>query len=263
MNKIQQAISKVDLKAVLATDHPMIQEITYEPSRTSRSTSKHADVWGYAPDSWFFALKITLKPGVAYLQQRDDRGDRITPAQRVTTGLEVVGQGNRVLTLQDGEIVAENSTFFPNQEFNDLGIGSSFYVAQERFYRALGVRYVRLYAAAVGRYVWARQGFRFTDPKKARDLGNRMRHYLRSCELPVPKGVLKESWDLVNYEVPGAERDGDKIGKFFALKTFPCWEGFKYLDDADHNKVAIASRKETFSRLPGKIAFAPNKLDMF
>jgi hypothetical protein len=67
----------------------------------------------------------------------------------------------------------------------------------------------------------------------------------------------------VNFAVPGAERDGDKIGKFFALKTFPCWEGFKYLDDADHNKVAIASRTETFSRLPGKIAFAPNKLDVF
>jgi len=263
MNKIQQAISKADLKAALATDHPMIQEIVFEPSNLHRSTSKHADIWGYAPDSFFFALKIILKPGVVYMQQRDDRGARIKPVRRVTTGNEPVGQGNRVLTIQDGEIVAENSTFFPRQEFNDLGIGSSFYVAQERFYRALGVRYVRLFAASVGRYVWARQGFRFTDPKQARNLGNRMRHYLRSCELPVPKGVLKESWDLVNYSVPGAERAGDKIGKFFALETFPCWEGFKWLDNADHNHVAIQSRKETFARLPDRIRGAHSKLNMF
>lgn len=259
MTHIRSTISKTDLKTALATDHPMIEEIRYVPDTNTLSTSKHWDVWGYGDSAHYFALVIIPKAGVTYLQQRDDRGARITPVQRVTTGKEIIGQGNRVLLLKDGELVAENSTFFPNQEFNDLGIGSSFYVAQERFYQAIGVRYVRLFAAAIGRYVWARQGFRFKDTKQAPELSDRFRHFLRGCNLPV-KARFRESWDLVNYAVPGAERDGDKIGKFFALKTFPCWEGFKWLDDADHNKVATASRTETFARLPGKIPGCPAKL---
>jgi len=67
--------------------------------------------------------------------------------------------------IEDDEPVAENSTFFPNQQFNDLGIGSALYVSMERMYRALGIRRVTLLAVDVGVYVWARQGFAFSEPE--------------------------------------------------------------------------------------------------
>ena len=262
MNIIEQRLAKLDIKRLLSTDHPMVREFEFVPRSSTRSTSKHADGWVYGDESFYFAIRIHLKPGVVYLQQRDGSGVRITPVKRVTTGLEEVGQGNRVLTIQDGGIVAENSTFFPNQEFNDLGIGSSFYVAQERLYRALGVRHVRLVAAAVGRYVWARQGFKFLHTEQALTLGSGFRGFLRKCGIP-SNGRFRHSWDLVNYHVPGAEREGDRIGKFFALQTFPVWEGFKRLDSAEHNDVAVASRKETFSHLPDRIEGAADNLTSF
>lgn len=262
MTTLSDRIWALDVPKILKTDHPMVHEFSFVPQNYTKSTSVHADEWEYGEDTYHFSLKILLKPGVRYLQQRNKAGVRIQPVERVTTGQEVVGQGNRVLTLKDGEIVAENSTFFPNQEFNDLGIGSALYVAQERFYRALGVRYVRLYAASVGRYLWARQGFKFLDRQNVTKLGNQFRQFLQGCELPV-RGSFRESWDLVNYSVPGGERNGDRIGKFFALQTFPAWEGFKYLDEQDHNKVAIASREETFARLPSKIPGAPKTLATF
>jgi len=259
MINIEKQLEQTDIQKYLRTDHPLVREFEFISTNAQRSTSKHADIWEYGEAPYHFAIGIHLKPGVTYWQQRDERGDRIEPVKRVTTGTELVGQGNRVLLVKDGEICAENSTFFPDQRYNDLGIGSAFYVAQERLYRALGVRYVRLFAAAVGRYVWARQGFKFVQTDQARSLGTTFRAFLRACDIPA-NGQFRESWDLVNYHVSGAERDGDRIGKFFALKTFPCWEGFTYLDEQDHRKVAIASREETFSRLPEKIVGAPDYL---
>jgi hypothetical protein len=263
LNNIETQLAKVDIAKALKTDHPMVLELEFVPKKLDRSTSKWADIWNYGDNVFHFSLEIHLKPGVVYWQQRDMRGARIEPVRRVTTGSEVVGRGNRVLMLQDGELIAENSTFFPNQEFNDLGIGSSFYVAQERLYRALGIRHVRLYAAAVGRYLWARQGFRFMDRKNVVSLGNKFRSFLRGCDIPTNGGSFRESWDIANYHVSGAERDGDRIGKFFALQTFPAWEGGKRLDDQVHNKIAVASREQTFSRLPDKIPGAPKILTTF
>lgn len=260
---IEKCLEQVDISKLLKTDHPMVREFRFIPNTSVKSTSVYADVWGYGEDSFHFSLEIHLKPGVRYLQQRDEAGERVTPVERVTTGEETVGRGNRVLFVKDGELCAENSTFFPDQEFNDLGIGSSFYVAQERLYRALGIRYVRLLAAFVGRYLWARQGFKFASPTQAGRLKTQFRHFLRGCGVPPGLSPIQESWDLVNYRVAGLERDGYGIGKYFALKTFPCWEGFKCLDERDHNQIAIASRVDTFSRLPEKIPGHTTLLDTF
>jgi len=259
---IQRRLAELDMPSLLKTDHPMVKEFRFESQSLEHSTSAHRNVWGYGEGTTFFSLDIKLKPGISYWQQRDEGGKRITPVRRVTTGEEEVGRGNRVLTIENGEIVAENSTFFPHQEFNDLGIGSSLYVAQERFYRALGVRKVRLFAASVGRYMWARQGFKFTDPNQTISLGKEFNFFLAAHGYPL--ATVMESWDIVNHvDTPRTSPVLDRIGKYFALRSFPSWEGFKLLDSDEHNQVAVASREETFSRLPDRIPGAPKTLITF
>ena len=139
-----------DIQAHLVTDHPMVAQFRFERTQ------------GYR-DDLSFALHIIPKGGVRYLQQRDARGSRVKPTERTLTGRERIGEGNRMIWAEGDELVAENCTFFPNQEFNDLGIGSALYVSMERFYRHLGIRRVNLLAVDVGVYVWARQGFAFAD----------------------------------------------------------------------------------------------------
>jgi len=244
-----RALSAREVQELLATDHPMIAQLRFE------QTSGDGDDLG-------FALHIIPRGGVRYLQQRDSRGQRVRPAWRTLSGSEVVGQGNRSLWLEGDELVAENSTFFPQQEFNDLGIGSALYVAQERLYRALGVRRVTLLAVDVGVYVWARQGFAFLRPETLADMIPRLERFLFGHQAPLgfDAEALQQSWDLANLAIPDVAIDGYRAGKAFMLSAAGPWHGVKLLDDARHNAVAEASRKETFARLPDKIEGAGSDL---
>ena len=77
--------------------------------------------------------------------------------------------------------------------------------------------------------------------------------------------VLRRRYAADGYVVvPGVlsaeEIDGYRAGKAFMLRHAPPWYGIKYLDDDEHNRVAEASRCETFARLPDKIDGAPGDL---
>lgn len=246
MPRIQIAdhnLSADDVQDLLATDHPMVAQFRFE------LTGSDGD------GGISFALHIIPRGGVRYLQQRDSRGQPVKPTWRNLTGSEVIGQGNRSVWLEGDELVAENSTFFPHREFNDLGIGSALYVAQERLYRHLGVRRVTLLAVDVGVYVWARQGFAFLRPETIDDMIPRLERFLfgHGAPLSFDTAALRESWDLANLDIPGVTIDGYRIGKAFMLTAAGPWHGIKYLDDERCNAVAEASRRETFARLPRKI----------
>jgi hypothetical protein len=245
-------LSEDEVRDLLATDHPMVEEFRFvkQHERPGQSLS--------------FALVIEPKKGVRYQQQRDARGERIDPVWRTLTGHEDIGQGNRGMHLQGGEIVAENHTFFPNQEFNDLGIGSALYVSMERMYRALGIRRVSLLAVDVGVYVWARQAFQFQEPgtlgQCTAGLERLVRHNDRSDS--IRRADFRHSWDVANFDVSGLLIDEYRVGKYFMLGEAPSWYGLKRLDDSAHNAVAEASRRETFARLPSKIEGAPGELEV-
>jgi len=153
------------------------------------------------------------------------------------------------------ELVAENLTFFPNQEYNDLGIGSALYVSLERFYRALGIRRIGLLAVDVGVYVWARQAFAFAAPSWVGTLVPELERFLgeHGHAVALDRSRYTESWDLANHDQPGLLVDGDRAGKAFMLQRAPSWNGIKLLDDERHCAVAEASRRETFARLPARI----------
>jgi hypothetical protein len=253
MSRIQiggRSITTTEIQELLATDHPMVEQFRFESSR------------GYRGESLGFTLHIIPRRGVRYAQQRDARGRRVEPVWRTLTGQETIGQGNRAIWLEGDELVAENCTFFPNQEFNDLGIGSALYASMERFYRHLGIRRVTLLAVDVGVYVWARQGFAFESRARVSGLVKELERFVHEHggSATLDPARFQESWDLANYDLAGLTIDGYRAGKAFMLTRAPPWHGTKYLDDARHNEVAEASRRETFARLPDKIEGAPATL---
>lgn len=245
-----RSLSKGDVRELLETDHPMVQEFRFVKQQEQRG------------QRIYFALLIVPTRGVRYQQQRDARGRRIKPLWKTLTGTEQVGQGNRVMWLEGDELVAENCTFFPNQEFNDLGIGSALYVSMERLYRHLRIRRVTLLAVDVGVYVWARQGFAFNEGGAVSSLGATLRDFLRQRveDYRWDPSQFQESWDFANFDVEGIEIDGYRAGKYFMLHEASPWYGIKYLDSEQHSAIAEASRRETFSRLPDKIEGAAGEL---
>lgn len=234
-------LSEADVQDLLATDHPMVERFRFRKQRESATQSVE------------FALEIVARPGVRYLQQRDGRGNRVEPVWRTLSSGDRIGQANRGLWLEAGAVVAENRTFFPDQRYNDLGIGSALYVSLERFYRHLGVRRVTLLAVDVGVYVWARQAFAFQQAGAAQDLAPRLERFLFGHRVAAATGDLDESWDFANFDVPGTTIDGYRPGKAFMLECAPPWHGVRLLGDPVYDAVACASRAETFSRLPAKI----------
>jgi hypothetical protein len=246
-------LSDDDVRDLLRTDHPMVERFRLDVQQARPGHNLR------------FALVIVPRRGVRYRQQRDGRGARVAQADGWSTldGEERIGQGNRVLWVEGDEVLAENATFFPDQTFSDLGIGSAMYVAQERLYRALGVRRVTLLAVEVGTYAWARQGFAFVEPDAAAALVPALERFLFGHGLPldgVDAGALRESWDLANVEVAGRSIDGERAGKAFMLRGVERWHGVRRLDDAIQMDVAERSRRETFGRLSVKIEGAPANL---
>ena len=185
-------LSRADVQDLLATDHPMVEQFRFDKQNESK---------GQRVD---FGLVIVPKRGIRYQQLRNASGSRIEPSWRKLDGRESIGQGNRSVWLSGGEMEAANHTFFPNQEFNDLGIGSALYVAMERLYRHLGVHMVSLLAVDVGVYVWARQGFAFQDPTEVDSLLPKLERFLHGHHAPitVDEARLQASWDFANYDVP-------------------------------------------------------------
>ena len=213
-----KSLSASDIKDLLYTDHPMVEEFRFEKTYENPGSSIN------------FSLKIIPKKNVRYLQIRDSMGYRIKPQWKTLTGNERIGQGNRVIMLHGNELVAENSTFFPNQEFNDLGIGSSLYVSMERLYRELGINRVTLLAVAVGVYVWARQGFAFDEPGMPGRLIQPFTNFINKngYKKRDEKLNLNNSWDFANFDIPGVMLDDYRVGKYYMLNRMSGWSGSNF-----------------------------------
>jgi hypothetical protein len=121
---------------------------------------------------------------------------------------------------------------------------------------------VTLLAVDVGTYVWARQGFAFSHRREVEDLVPLLRGLVAQHDQrdSFRASSFRHSWDLANYDLEGVAMDGYRLGKFFMLSEVMSWSGIKLLDEQMHNRVAEASRRETFARLPAKIEGGPAEL---
>jgi|GEM_PF-1894429 len=228
-----------EVERLLATDHPMVRSFTLVPlSATANS----------------FSFKLVIEPeaGVKYYQQRNRYGHPINPVLRTLTGSETIGEAHRRLYITDGKAYAENQTFFPNQEFNDLGIGSALYESQERLYDALRVKRVELYAVSVGVYVWARQGFDFEEGSTLWEVKKEFTRFLREMELPMPREI-QHSWDVANHRRE-ILLEGYPVGKYWMLRHASTWRGYKEMDNTLFREVAEQSRQEMRIKRKERIA---------
>ena len=243
------SMSYDQIKSLLVTDHPMIEEFKLVfVEETKLETARQ------------FELQIILKPGVHFLQQRDLHGYKLVdPIWKTTIGQEKIGMGLRTIFFEGYDLVAQNSRFFPNQEYNDLGIGSALYVSMERLYRAWGINKCRLHAVAVGRYAWARQGFDFLESGVASSMNKPFVDFITSNggTLTIP---MQHAWNFANFDIGWNDQSGYKIGKHFMLNHFNAWYGIKYLNDKRMSKIAENSRREVFAKLPAKIDGAHSDL---
>jgi len=240
INLAKKGLSKGEVEKLLKTDHPMVARFTFVPLTVTENQ---------------VSFKIVIEPraGVKYYQQRDKYGRPIQPVLKTLTGNEDIGEAYRRLYLMSGEIYAENQSFFPNQEFNDLGIGSALYESQERLYDALEVKRVDLYAVSVGVYVWARQGFDFAHQPTLAEMRERFLAFLKARDLPLPS-LVHRSWDIANHR-RDLLLDGEPIGKYWMLNHATSWEGYKLMDDPSFREIAERSRQEMRAkrkeRIPG------------
>ncbi len=228
------------IERLLETDHPMVARFTFVPLTVTDNQ---------------ISFKIVIEPrgGVKYYQQRDRYGRPIQPILKTLTGNEEIGEAYRRIYVMSGEVYAENQSFFPNQEFNDLGIGSALYQCQERLYDALGVKRVDLYAVSVGVYVWARQGFDFAHQETLVEMRERFLAFLKERTLPLPD-LVHRSWDIANHR-RDLLLEGDPMGKYWMLNHASSWEGYKLMGDSSFREVAEKSRHEVRlkrkERIPG------------
>jgi hypothetical protein len=227
-------LSESEIEELLSTDHPLVENFLFVKKYESET---HLS----------FRIDIHPKIGVEFLQQRDSSGRRIVPVKRVTTVDDRIGSANRTISLSVGRLFAENQTFFPNQEFNDLGIGSALYESQERLYRALGIEKISLLAVDVGRYAWARQGFECEHRFQLKEMVKEFTEFLKKKELEPPASI-EHIWDIAGYVIGGASFDDDPVGKYWMLIFSDCWEGCRVLDDPLSNRVAEAARAATKER---------------
>ena len=224
-------VTSEKMEELLATDHPLVEGFRFVKVYES-------------PAELSFRIDIIPKVGVEFMQQRDASGRRIKPTKRVTSPEDRIGGGNRLLYLSGGKLFAENQTFFPNQEFNDLGIGSALYESQERLYRELGVEKVSLLAVDVGRYVWAKQGFDCDSRSQLSDMAEEFAAFLAREGLETFTEI-KHLWDIACFDIKGVRFEEYPVGKSWMLRAANSWSGFRFLDDDLSNKVAESSRAAT------------------
>jgi len=223
-----KSLNEARIERLLDTDHPMVKFKFVLLSQLS--------------DQIRFKIVIIPKAGVKYYQQRDKKGEKIEPVLKKLNGDEWIGEAFRRLYTIAGEVYAENESFFPNREFNDLGIGSALYESQERLYDELGVKRIDLFAVSTGVYVWARQGFDFYHTNTLWEMKEGFKGFLRQKGLSQPKEI-ERSWEIANYR-RDIKIEGDPVGKYWMLKYAPCWEGFKIMEDAIFREIAEKSRQE-------------------
>jgi hypothetical protein len=232
-------MSSEKIEELLSTDHPLVERFQFVQVYES-------------PAEVAFRLDIVHKVGVEFMQQRDASGRKIKQTKRVTSPDDRIGCGNRLLYLSGEKLFAENQTFFPNQEFNDIGIGSALYEAQERLYRALGVEKISLLAVDVGRYVWAKQGFNCDSRAQLSRTAEEFAAFLEGEGLEA-LSEIKYLWDIACFDIKGVRFNDYPLGKYWMLRAADSWSGFRFLDDELSNKVAETSRAATRGKRKRKI----------
>lgn len=166
-----------------------------------------------------------LPPGYALketIRDYSSLGKNPEPRLAISAGIlddkqKVIGTFNRIYKKDaDGKLEVKHVAFFLDKKVQNSGIGRELFNAQVEAYRKLGIDKVTLDAAEVGKYVWAKAGFEWTDPKQ-------VKHVFEKLEAKVARKIGAAAAKKVMSQLNTAEDvarlvvDGERIGKDFLI----------------------------------------------
>jgi SPP1 gp7 family putative phage head morphogenesis protein len=114
-------------------------------------------------------LKAKLPPDhrmVVTVRESEKHGRVTIGAGIMDKKNNVVGTFGRDYTRDGGKLNVHHAAFFLDKKVQNAGIGREIFNAQIDAYMRHGVDKVRLEAAEVGKYVWTKAGFEWTNPEQ-------------------------------------------------------------------------------------------------
>lgn len=129
---------------------------------------------------------------------------------------ERVGYINRHYYQDKGEVVVDHQEFMLDEAHQGSGVGKAVFNAQIDEYEKLGVGRVELTAAMVGKYVWTKANFEWTDEMQLKGLRNKFEEHLTEkigwqvAEKIIPE--IKSGQDIANITI-----GGKRVGKDFLI----------------------------------------------
>lgn len=129
---------------------------------------------------------------------------------------KVVGTFTRIYRPVDGKVEVNHASFFLDKKLQKSGIGREVFNSQINAYQKLGIARVNLDAAEVGKYVWTKAGFEWTDPAQLKfaldKLEVRLKRKVGAVAAKKLMSQVKTPEDISRLVI-----DGERVGKDFLI----------------------------------------------
>lgn len=169
-------------------------------------------------------LKAKLPPGHSLVTNTRERVRRKDGARVVDIGAgildektkKVVGSFSRTYERVKDKVEVFHAAFFVEDKLQKSGIGRAIFNAQIDAYEKHGISKVNLHAAEVGKYVWTKAGFEWSNPAQIKVVFEKL-------HAKVTKKIGAEAAKRVMSQVKTPEDiarlviDGERIGKDFLV----------------------------------------------
>lgn len=183
-------------------------------------------------------MQAKLPPGqsLEVFVKENARKESVTiGAAIVDANKNPVGRFSREYTRDGGALNVHNAAFHINEQFQNSGIGRSLFNAQVDAYVKYGVDKVSLEAAEVGKYVWTKAGFEWTNAEHLTEaLGKFEKHLKDEVGAKAAKKVLKtvQTPQDISRVVIGEKR----LGKEFLINLGEFSDGSSHIEMTQHPK---------------------------
>lgn len=130
---------------------------------------------------------------------------------------EVVGKFQRIYMPVDGKVEVNHASFFLDAKLQNSGIGREVFNTQIDAYQKLGIiAKVNLDAAEVGKYVWTKAGFEWTDPAQLKVALEKLEAKVkRKVGATVAKKLMSQV--KTPEDISRLVIDGERVGKDFLV----------------------------------------------
>ena len=133
-----------------------------------------------------------------------------------------IGALDRTYVRAGQETHVKHEYFQISDEYQNSGIGRRVFNAQVDAYQKHGIARVKLEAADVGRYVWTKAGFEWTNPAQLAEIRTQLRAHLAGRFGDAAADAMMPALQTPD-EIAGLTVEGERVGKTFLLSFG--WDG--------------------------------------